>query len=383
MRPLFPLVECMENHFVRRLRARWGVPAAVVLGVTLVACAGAPARPAAPAPPGSAPAQVSGSAPAPAAAPTPPPRARLKTAYTSLNASFAPIWLAYETGAFAEQGIDAELTFIGPGQAILGALISQETPLVVAGGSQIVEATLQGGDYVILGATSARLPIAVLVVPSIQRPEELRGKALGVSNFGAISHVGLKAALEHWGLVEGTDVTVIRSGGTPETIAAIQTGTIHGGAFGPPQSFRSGELGLRQLIDVSTLGYEVASNAIVSTRGYVAQQPAVVEGYLKAAIRGIHTYKTNKDLAVELIMRYGKLDDPVLAEQTWTYYRDHFEDGLVISRSMIENTLKSMADSTPEALTARPEQFLDSSFAERIRASGYVEQVRSGTGTAR
>jgi hypothetical protein len=37
-----------------------------------------------------------------------------------------------------------------------------------------------------------------------------------------------------------------------------------------------------------------------------------------------------------------------------------------------------VADQHPEALSARPEQFLDSSFVERIKASGYVEQVKQG-----
>jgi ABC-type nitrate/sulfonate/bicarbonate transport system substrate-binding protein len=237
---------------------------ALALGLALLAACAAPRA----APPPSAPSAPAASQPGgptsahpPASAaaaapipPAPPARARLHTAYTSVNASFAPIWLAHESGAFAEQGIDAELSFIGPGQAILGALTSQQTPIVAAGANQFIEASLQGGDYVLVGASSARLPIAVLVVPALREPADLRGKSLGVSNFGAISHVGLRVALEHWGFEEGRDVTVVRSGGTPETIAAIQAGAIQGGAFGPPQSFLAQELGLRQLIDVATLG---------------------------------------------------------------------------------------------------------------------------------
>jgi ABC-type nitrate/sulfonate/bicarbonate transport system substrate-binding protein len=316
------------------------------------------------------------SAPPTAASAPPAALAKLKTAYTSPNASFAPIWLAHETGAFAEQGIDAELSFIGPGQAILGALTSQETPLVAAGGNQVIEATLQGGDYVLLGVASARVPIAVLVVPSLQEPADLRGKTLGISNFGAISHVGLQVALAHWGFEEGRDVSVVRSGGGPETIAAMQNGAIHGGAFGPPQSFGARDMGFRELIDVATLGYEVPSGAAVSTRGYVAQQPALVEGYLKAVMRGIQAYRAQKDLAVDVIMRYGRMDDRALAEQTWAYYRDHFRDDLSITPAMVQNVLSSLAAENTAAAAARPEQFMDTTFVDRIRASGYVEQVR-------
>src|SRR5688500_17676269 len=96
-----------------------------------------PTRAPAPAPSAAPPAaQVSAGAPSvpgpssiggpggPSSAPggpsQPPPRLAMKTAYTTASAAYSPVWLAYESGAFAEQGIDAELVFIGAGQAILG-----------------------------------------------------------------------------------------------------------------------------------------------------------------------------------------------------------------------------------------------------------------------
>src|SRR5581483_9638111 len=301
-----------------------------------------------------------------------------KTAYTSASATMSPIWLAVEAGGFAAEGLDADLNFIGAGQAILGALSSEETPIVVAGANQVIDANLQGGEYVILGAAIPYLTTSIFVVPEIETPEQLRGKTVGVSNYGAISHVALKVALEHWGFEEGRDVTVVRSGGTPETLAAMQGGAIAGGAFGAPQSFLARDMGFRELIDVSTLQYAMGTASVISTRSYVAAHPDVVERYLKGLIRGVHAFKTQKDLAVDAIMRYGRTDDRVGAEKTWDYYRDKFGDDLVMSPRAVENNLKLMAEEKPEAATAKVEQFLDGSFTERIKASGFVKQVKRG-----
>ncbi len=350
---------------------------AVGAGLLALAACGAPAAtspaparaPSNAAPSASQPAAASSAAPAPV---------RMTTAYTTASASMAPVWLAKESGAFEDLGLLAEVTFIGAGQAILGALTSREAPIVVAGANQVVEANLQGGEYVVLGAAQSFLTNSIYVVPSIQRPEDLRGKSIGVSNFGAISHVALQVALEHFKLEEGRDVTVVRSGGTPETVAAMQSGAIHGGSFSPPQTFRARDLGFRELIDVSTLRYDMAGAAIVSTRSYVAEHPDVVERYLKALIRGVHVFKTNKDLAVDAIMRYGRLDDRALAEETWAYYLDKLNDDLAASPRGIENSLKLIADEKPEARNRRPEEFLDTSFVDRIKASGYIEQVKRG-----
>ena len=315
-----------------------------------------------------------------ASSPAPAPQARvpMKTAYTSASATMAPIWLALDAGGFAAEGIDADLGFIGAGAAILGALSSAETPIVIAGANQVIEANLQGGEYVILGSAVPYLTTSVFVVPEIQRPEELRGKAVGVSNYGAISHVALKVALEHWGLEEGREVTVVRSGGTPETFAAMQGGAIAGGAFGAPQSFLALDMGFRELIDVATLRYEMGTASVISTRSYVATNPEVVERFLKSLIRGVHAFKIQKDLAVDAIMRYGRTEDRVGAEKTWEYFRDKFGDDLVMSPRAVENNLRLMAEEKPDSLMARVDQFLDSSFTERIRARGFVEQIKQG-----
>jgi ABC-type nitrate/sulfonate/bicarbonate transport system substrate-binding protein len=347
------------------------VAATLLAGLALLAACAAPR--------GESSAPAAGRAAAePGAAAAAPARVALKTAYTTASATMSPIWLAMEAGGFAEQGLDAELTLVGPGQAILGALTSEETPIVMAGANQVLEANLQGGQYVILGSAVPYMTTSIFAVPAVQRPEDLRGLAVGVSNFGATTHVALKVALEHWGLEEGRDVTVVRSGGTPETIAAMQSGAIAGGAFGAPQSFLAHDLGFRELIDVATLRFELGSAAVISTRRYAAEHPDLVERYLKALMLGVQAYRTRKDLAVDAIMRYGRIDDRPSAERTWEYFVDKFSADLAMSPRAVENNLRMMADTQPGALSASPEQFLDGSFVERIRASGYVEQIARG-----
>ncbi|HLH26197.1 MAG TPA: ABC transporter substrate-binding protein [Chloroflexota bacterium] len=360
------------------VRSVGGLAALCLSLVLVLACgqrAGAPASaPAAPAAPAAPESSAPAGQPAAPAAPV-----AIRTAYTTAGASMAALWLADETGAFKEQGLDAEVAFIGAGQAILGALSSQEAPIVLAGANQVIEANLQGGQYVLLGAAMPYLTNSIYVSPDVQTPDDLRGKSIGVSNFGAISHVALKIALEHWGLTEGRDVQVVRSGGTPETLAAMQTGAIAGGSFSPPQTFRARDLGFRELIDVAALKVEMGSAAIVSTRAYVAAHSNVVERYLKALIRGAHAFKTQKDPSVESIMVHTKLDDRATAEDTWEYYRGQMSDDMAMSPRGVENNLRFIADDKPEARNARPEQFLDSSFTDKIKASGYVEQVTRGS----
>jgi hypothetical protein len=77
-------------------------------------------------------------------------------------------------------------------------------------------------------------------------------------------------------------------------------------------------------------------------------------------------------------MRYGRIDDRPSAERTWEYFRDKLSADLAMSPRAVENNLRMMADTQPGATSASAEQFLDGSFVERIKASGYVEQIARG-----
>lgn len=348
------------------------------LALLLAGCAGGAAPSASPSSRASAPGATAPSgagAPTTAPAGQAPARIALKTAYTTATAAFAPLLVAEEKGLFAEQGIDAEVLFIGPGQPLLGALTSGEVPIVMAGAPQAIDATLAGGDYVLLGAVQPYLTNSVYVAPEIHTPEDLRGKSIGVSNYGAISHVALRVALEHWGFVEGRDVNVVRSGGTPETLAAMQSGAIAGGSFSPPQTFRAADMGFRELFDVAATRMEMGNAAIVSTRRFTREQPDVVERYLKVVAKAVQVFRTDREAAVAAIMRQSRMDDRAVAERTWEWFRDKFNTDLNITEATVTNNLRMMANDKPEALQARPEQFLDTSFIERLRASGYFQQL--------
>ena len=41
----------------------------------------------------------------------------------------------------------------------------------------------------------------------------------------------------------------------------------------------------------------------------------------------------------------------------------------------IQQNLDVAAETIPEAKTAKPEQFVDMTFVQRIKASGFIEQV--------
>jgi len=335
-----------------RRRYLWSIAGAVALAVTL----GLIARTAAQTP-----------------TPRPAQKVALRSAYTTTGATMAPLWAAKEGGFFDEEGLDVTLTRIQAGPPILGAIYAREVPIAFAGAQQIIHANLKGATYVIVAGFNDTLPNSIYVHPSIERPEQLKGKAIGVTNFGAISHVAGMEGVKHLGL-EG-QVTFLATGGPPETLAAMQFGKIHAGLFSPPDTLRARELGFREIVNVSKIGVKSLGAAVVTTREWARENPELVERYIRAAIQATHRLRTDKDFGMKVIAKYTRLSDPKLLEETYNFYKEQWQKDGFPSREGIQKNIEVAAAEIPEAKSAKPEQFTDLTFINKIKSSGLIERL--------
>lgn len=367
------------------------VLAAVSLGVAACAPAAAPSPTAAPAKPAevskaAAPAQPTA---APIAKPTEKPaekvpakpvqKVALKSAYTTTSATMAPLWGAKEGGFFDEEGLDVSLSRIQAGGPILGAMQGGDVPIAFVGAQQIVEANAKGASFVIVAMFFDQLAQQIYVNKSIERPDQLKGKALGVTNFGAITHVATRVALKHWGLSE-KDVTVLATGGPPETLAAMQAGRIAGAAFSPPDAFKARDAGYRLLLDMRSIHAPSGTAAIATTRKWANEKPELVERYIRAAIKGSHAIKTNKALGFKALGNYSGIKDEKILADTYDYYKDLWlKDGLP-TQEAIQANIDIAAEEIPEAKNLKFEQVVDLTWWNKVKASGLIEQLWGKSG---
>ena len=157
----------------------------------------------------------------------------IKLGYAALSGSQVASWMAKEGGYLSKYGIDAELIYI-PAVAATQALIAGEIQLAQVTGVSTSGAILAGADVRIIASSLNRLVGFIYARPEIKTPEDLKGKKLGISRFGAVSETGSAIFLERFGLKRGTDVAIIQLGGLPEIVTAMERGGIEAGFASPP-----------------------------------------------------------------------------------------------------------------------------------------------------
>src|SRR5579884_450821 len=357
----------------------WLLPVTLLLA----ACGGQAAPSSAPAgsasataPTSAAPVSSTAAKPAAPAAGKPSAAARkvaMKSAYTTTSATVAPQWATREGGCFDEEGLDVTLTRIEAGAPILSALQGGDVPIAMVGGQQIVEADLKGAEFVLVAGFVDVFAQGIWVIPSIQKPEDLKGKALDVTNFGSISHLAGRVGVEKLGL-KG-QVNFIAAGGPPEALAAIQAGKVQGAVISPPDNLKAREQGMHELIDVAKLGVKTQTAAVATKRDYAKQNPDIVESYIRAIIKGSHKAKTDKAFGEKAIGIYTKTEDPKILDETYNYYKDLWGKGGFPSLEGLQQNLEAASETIPEAKNAKPEQFVDMTFVNKIKASGLIDQL--------
>ena len=307
------------------------------------------------------------------------PRERMQVAYAAIGGAMANLWVAKESGAFARHGLDVELIYLGSGPKAMAGLIAGDTPFVQGSGEAMVVARLAGRDVVGIAETIHTFVFSLMVSPAIAGPEDLRGKVLGMTRPASSTDFALRVALRRLGLQPGRDVQVLAVGGVPEILAGIEGGKLHGGILSPPILTTAKRRGLRELLDLSTLGTPFQQAGVVASRAYLQAHPETARRFLRGYLEGIAVMKQKREFTLQVIRQYTKADDPeVLAEAYEAYALRTVRRVPYPTVESVRTVLEWLGAGDPKARAARAEDFIDPRFLREIEESGFVKALYEG-----
>jgi NitT/TauT family transport system substrate-binding protein len=298
----------------------------------------------------------------------------IKVAYAALVAGQVAVWLAKDGGYLSKRGIDADLIYI-PATTATQALIAGEIQLAQVTGVSTAGAILSGADVRIIASVQNKLAGSIYARPEIKSPEQLKGKRLGISRFGALSDTAVSIFLEHYGLKRGTDVAVIQMGGLPEVITAMERGAIQAGFANPPQTIRARHLGMKELFDLNSLGIDLQQTCLTATTKYLREHRPVVKSFVEAYAEGLHRFMTDRDFSIQVMKKYLRLNDKELLDDAYAFYSERLEKIPYPTIKGIKFILDDMADRHPQAKKTAPESFVDLSVLQELDQSGFFKQL--------
>jgi NitT/TauT family transport system substrate-binding protein len=219
------------------------------------------------------------------------------------NVQFAPFYVAVERGYFADEGIEIEFDY-GWETDLLKLVGSDELQFAIASGDQVVLARGQGLPVVYVMNWYRRFPVCVvsLAETGITTPLDLVGQKVGTPAIYGASYIGWRALLDAVGLAE-TDMELISIGYTQT--AALTEGQVDAAICyamnEPVQMEAAGEaVDVIYVADYANL----VSNGLITNERTVRERPELVQGMVRAALRGIADTLQDPDGAFDISLEY-------------------------------------------------------------------------------
>jgi ABC-type nitrate/sulfonate/bicarbonate transport system substrate-binding protein len=300
---------------------------------------------------------------------------RIRIGGGSVGAPQMTMWFAKEANLYEKHGIAIEAISIPGSSMAIQAMLSGEVPIIQLGGTASMQANLAGADTVIVATVLTKFLFSIFSRPEITKIDDLKGKLFGATRFGTLSDFASRFALEKNGLNPERDITMVQTGGQPETLIALLTGKVQAAALSVPATMRAKKANMRELLDMAKLEATIHQNGVVTTRKYLKTNEDTVRRFLRAYIEGAVLAKKDKAFATRVMAKYLSTHDRELLDDAYERVTLHLEIPPYPSVEGVGVLLKTLEKTQPKAAGAKPEDFIDSRLIREIDKSGFINRL--------
>ena len=285
-------------------------------------------------------------------------------------------WVAEEAGLFKKYNLDFHLVFISSSSIVTAALLGGDAEMTLTGGIGNVRAYVQGStDVVFVGGVKNVMTHSIVGGGNIKRPEDLRGKRVGVSRIGGNSHYFTNQALRRFNLEPGRDFTFIQTGGEPEALAALMGGGIDAAALTAPADTQGIALGYRYVVYGPDLKIPYSATAFVTKRSVIAKRPQVISQFMRVMAEASKLMHTDREFIYKVLGKYLRLTDRKILESAYNTESKALEPRLAIKLDSLQAILDEVAPTDARAKKVRPQELVDSRYLDEMEKSGFFDQL--------
>jgi NitT/TauT family transport system substrate-binding protein len=291
---------------------------------------------------------------------------KIRVAFVSPTPVFAPTWVAKETGMFAKHGLDADVILLTGSPRLVQTLIAGDLDFAVVGLTAVMRARMQGAELAVL-ATATNVSVMKLLVgrqSGVHRIEDLKGKVMGVSQYGSEADAFARIVIGKAGLKPDKDVPIIQMGGHPQVAAALVAGKLETGVLGGLALLTAKKSGAVVLADGVKLNTIAMAGTLAVSRRTIQRSRDTVTRFMRAFVEAFRYLKANREASIPILQKYMGGINAEQARFVYDEYVELFDDFPVPREKAFQAALDN--DTDPKARNFKPADFVDLSFLNEI-----------------
>jgi NitT/TauT family transport system substrate-binding protein len=298
------------------------------------------------------------------------------TIHSSRVMSQSMPWMAQEAGLFKKYNIDHELVFIASSGIVTAALLGGDADMTVTGGIGNVIAYVRGStDVAFIGGVKNTMTQTLVAGGNIKKPEDLKGRRIGVSRIGGNSHYFTIQALRRYNMEPNRDFSFLQTGGDPETLAALLSGGIEVANLTPPTDSQAIAKGYHYVVYGPDLKIPYAATAFVTKRSLLAKRGQVVGQYMRAMAETARIMHTDREFVYKVLGKYLRITDRSVLDSAYNAEIKVLEPRLVIKNEALQAILDEVAPTDARAKKVKPQELIDSRYLDEMEKSGFFDQL--------
>jgi ABC-type nitrate/sulfonate/bicarbonate transport system substrate-binding protein len=300
---------------------------------------------------------------------------KLTLAHVAINPAQGMLLLAKDSGMLAKYGFTAEVVLIPGTPRTIQALLAGDLDYVAAGAPASLRARAQGADVVVLSILTNFSPQRVFVRPdsTLNSFKELKGKIIGVTQYGSGGDTFLRGALRKSGIKE-SEVTILQMGGTPGVAQGLESGRIEVGVLGDSGMllvFRGRAKPLKGA-SAREMGFRGVDAPITTTERKIKANRAAVVRFMQAYLETIHYFQTNKTGTARILQKYMR----GVSEEDITLWCDELRPILKPVPYADEDALRAELEMMGGSNQQIPAGYINNSILDEIKKSGFIDKLQ-------
>ena len=296
-------------------------------------------------------------------------------AWSAVSALNSPFWVMNDADLLKQEGLDMELVYIASSPTVARATLAGDIVLSGANSQVIVDAGLNGADLVAMGAITNVVAFYVMAAPEIKTVNDLKGKVVGVTRFGASTDFGMRMLLSKYGLEPSKEVPIIQIGGMPELAAALSKKTVFAAPMSQPMVYLAQQAGMRMIANLAKEEIPFMHIGLTTSKKWVREHRPQAKAFIRAYGRAIYFMHTRKEETRKIFAKYTKINDPGMLDGSIQYGYDFMEKVPLVKTAAFQVTLDQIAKTNPKAKQAKPEQFFDNSLVQELIDEGFFAKL--------
>jgi ABC-type nitrate/sulfonate/bicarbonate transport system substrate-binding protein len=254
------------------------------------------------------------------------------------------------------------------------ALIAGDLDYVAAGAPASLRARAQGADLIALSTLSGYSSQKVYVRPDSKLGSfaDLKGKVIGVTQYGSGGDTFLRAALKRTGIREN-EVTILQMGGTPGVAQGLESKRIEVGVLGDSGimlQFRGLAKPLKGA-SAKEMGFRGTDAPLTTTERKLKADRGAVVRFMQAYVETMHFFQTNKPATARLLGKYMR----GVSEEHISLWCDELRVNLRPLPYVDEEALRAELDMMNIPGGQIPAGYVNNSVLDEIKKSGFVEKL--------